>query len=388
VFRSFSVSLKNPAVTVGVGHSRLPGTIEIYTTAPRSGSAELLRVSVEGTNATGQEAFPPLSYTFTPSLNHATAVALEVSLAFKDFLVGRHRGTSGLIRIQFFVEGAQGASVLIPVEQFLRLYRGRGKASPDSAEWSQTFITLDSAETAALPVMSLKGRSDKTRSELAEKKRIAEEEAKKKEQERLAALAKAAEAAAAAKSGGAAPAAAVDKTKATISGGRTLLVYGSSTGNTTEVANMIKAELGDSVDHVKNITDVSPLDFGVAECLILGVPTWHIGEMQDDWAAALPDFEKASTSLAGKKLAVFGLGDGKGYADTYVDAMEELVVKFEKKGAKLVGLWPTDGYDFKKSKAIRNNKFMGLVIDVENQDDQSERRVKAWCNQLRTELLG
>ncbi len=386
MFRSYSVQLKNPAVTVGVASSRLPGSLEVYVNGSKP--AELLRVIIDGTNPTGQQAFPPLSYTFSPSLAKPAAVALELSLAFKDFLVGRHRAESGLVRVQFFVEGAQAASVLLPVDELIRIYRGKGKKAPEAAAYDGIFVTLDSAEVAALPVMSLKARSDQQRAELAEKKRLAEEEAKKKEQERLAALTKAAEDKAKAASGGGAPAVVVDKTKASITSGRTLLVYGSSTGNTTEVANMIKAELGADVDHVKNITDISPLDFGVPENIILGVPTWHIGEMQDDWAAALPDFEKASTSLAGKKIAVFGLGDGKGYADTYVDAMEELVVKFEKKGAKLVGLWPTDGYDFKKSKAIRNNKFLGLVIDVENQDDKSDARVKAWCSQLRSELLG
>ena len=121
MFRSFSVSLKHPSVTVGVAKSRLPGSLEVYVTGSKT--AELLRVVIDGTNPTGQQAFPPLSYTFTPSLNQPSAVALELSLAFKDFLVGRHRADTGLVRVQFFVEGAQPAAVVIPVDEFLRLYR-------------------------------------------------------------------------------------------------------------------------------------------------------------------------------------------------------------------------------------------------------------------------
>jgi flavodoxin I len=51
-------------------------------------------------------------------------------------------------------------------------------------------------------------------------------------------------------------------------------------------------------------------------------------------------------------------------------------------------MWPTDGYDFKKSKAVRDGKFLGLVIDVENQDHLSDKRVKAWVAQLQKEFLG
>lgn len=385
MFRSFSVSLKAQGLTFTICRSRVPGTMEVSVDGPVK-KAELLRVTVEGTNATGQQAFPPLIYTFTPSLNKPSAVALELSLAFKDFLVGKHKSTQGLLRVQFFVDGAQPVSALIPVENYLRLYRGKGKAASDSLHWAGLTL-IDTREVAALSPMSLKARSEEKRAEIAAALKKAEEEAKAKEAARIAAANAAADAARAKSSGGAAaPAAVVDKTKANIAA-KTLLVYGSSTGNTADVAEMIKAAMGDSIDLVKNITEVGPLDFGVPERIIVGVPTWHIGEMQDDWAAALPDIDKAGLNLAGKKIAVFGLGDGKGYADTYVDAMQELVEKFEKKGAKLVGQWPTEGYEFKKSKAIRNNKFLGLVIDVENQDDQSERRVKEWCAQLKNELF-
>jgi flavodoxin I len=146
---------------------------------------------------------------------------------------------------------------------------------------------------------------------------------------------------------------------------------------------MLKKELG-SVDYLKNITDIHPADLTVVENIIIGVPTWHIGELQDDWAAMLPEVK--ALAFAGKKVAVFGLGDGKGYADTYVDGMAELLEPFEKGGAKLCGLWPTDGYEFKKSKAIRDGKFLGLVIDVENQDNLTDKRVKSWASLIQKEM--
>ena len=42
--------------------------------------------------------------------------------------------------------------------------------------------------------------------------------------------------------------------------------------------------------------------------------------------------------------------------------------------------------DFKKSKALRDGKFLGLVIDIENQDNLTDKRVKAWALQLQKEM--
>ncbi|MBV9122674.1 MAG: hypothetical protein JO112_04905, partial [Planctomycetes bacterium] len=71
--------------------------------------------------------------------------------------------------------------------------------------------------------------------------------------EKAAAEAKAAEAAkaaaakAAAKPEGATAAASADKNQPTISGGRVAMIYGTTTGHTQEIADMIKAELGDAI---------------------------------------------------------------------------------------------------------------------------------------------
>jgi flavodoxin I len=275
----------------------------------------------------------------------------------------------------------------------LQSYRKKGIRIPSGLEECLHWKAVDSPELATLKDSELKAHSEKIKAELEEQLRKAEaeqkarEEAAKKAAEEAAKAAAAKLAAAAAKpvAGAVVAAGPVDRSQPTLSSGKVLVVYGSSTGNTKNVAEAIKTEMGSSVDHCKNITEIHPADLAQFEKVIVGVPTWHIGEIQEDWGAVLPEIE--ALSFQGKKVAVFGLGDGKGYPDTYVDAMAELVEKFEKKGAQLVGLWPTDGYDFKKSKAIRDGKFLGLVIDVENQDHLSDKRVKAWVALLQKELL-
>jgi flavodoxin len=67
--------------------------------------------------------------------------------------------------------------------------------------------------------------------------------------------------------------------------GKIRLFYGSSTGNTAEVACLIRAELGDLVESVGNIASACPRDLNEAEALILGVSTWEDGQLQQDWSS-------------------------------------------------------------------------------------------------------
>ena len=48
----------------------------------------------------------------------------------------------------------------------------------------------------------------------------------------------------------------------------------------------------------------------------------------------------------------------------------------ESQGAKIIGTTSTDGYTFEKSRGVKNGIFVGLMIDVENQDDLTEERIQ------------
>ena len=58
---------------------------------------------------------------------------------------------------------------------------------------------------------------------------------------------------------------------------------------------------------------------------------------------------------------------------------------FTARGATVVGFTDQDGYDHYDSKAIRDDKFCGLMCDEQNQMDQSEDRATAWVEQLKAE---
>lgn len=165
------------------------------------------------------------------------------------------------------------------------------------------------------------------------------------------------------------------------------LFYGTNTGNTETVAQMLADELkanGFEVD-VHDMASAAVDDMSKYDNIILACPTWNDGELQDDWDAVFAEYERFD--FTGKTLAFIGLGDQDGYPDNFLDALGTLAKPAMKNGAKIVGYWPTDGFDFSESTGVAaNGKFFGLGIDQDNQEDQTEGRIKAWVAQLKSEF--
>lgn len=130
---------------------------------------------------------------------------------------------------------------------------------------------------------------------------------------------------------------------------------------------MVRDELGDSLVDLHDISQANASDFEEYECLIIGCPTWNIGELQSDWEGFFPELD--AIAFQGKQVAYFGTGDQLGYADNFMDAIGILEAKITEQGGKTVGYWSTDGYDFSESKAVQNGTFVGLAIDEDNQPD-------------------
>lgn len=161
------------------------------------------------------------------------------------------------------------------------------------------------------------------------------------------------------------------------------LFYGTQTGNTETIAEAIQSSLGgESVVAVMDICQASSEDLSSYEYLIIGCPTWNVGELQSDWESFYEE-ELDNVDFQGKKVAYFGVGDQIGYSDNFQDAMGILEEKITKLGGKTVGLWPTTGYDFDESKAVKNNQFVGLALDEDNQGDLTKERIEKWTSQLK-----
>lgn len=164
----------------------------------------------------------------------------------------------------------------------------------------------------------------------------------------------------------------------------TAIFYASSTGNTSFVAQEIANEL-----NIKNLYDLSSIDINKIvdyKKIIFGISTWGDGDLQDDWDDIFKEFCKLD--FTNKTVALFGLGDQESYADTFVDALGILYEQLKKQNANIVGYWDrVHEYDFDESKAILDDKFVGLVLDEENQNDLTNYRIKEWTTQIKEEIL-
>lgn len=166
------------------------------------------------------------------------------------------------------------------------------------------------------------------------------------------------------------------------------LFYGSTAGTTAEVAELIKQAFDKFQEGLVEMHDIGRVDVATLydyEKLIIGSPTYNIGELQDDWYYAFDDL--ADMVLTGVQVALYGLGDQYGYTDTFQDAIGILGRRLRDEcGAELVGYWPTHGYDFEESAGIENDKFMGLALDDDGQAELTAERVQVWVEQLMREF--
>ena len=170
---------------------------------------------------------------------------------------------------------------------------------------------------------------------------------------------------------------------------KTAIFYGSTYGNTQEVSEQLAQLLETQLDEKPELFDVHSVKATEAlldyDFLIIGCSTWNVGELQDDWNDHLENVEQLDWN--GKTVALFGAGDQTGYADTFADGLGILGKAFAERGAKIVGAWPSEGYNYDLSLAdLGDGNFIGLPLDYDNQDDLTEERLQAWATQLAREV--
>lgn len=164
----------------------------------------------------------------------------------------------------------------------------------------------------------------------------------------------------------------------------TAIFYASDAGNTEDIAKRIAKELGDI--EIFDIGSTSIEKVKEYDKLIFGVSTWGEGDLQSDWEDIIDDFSKID--LKGKTVAIFGLGDQDGYGDTFVDGMGILYEKILAMGAQVIGAFDIDSdYDYESSTAIVDDKFVGLALDEDNQDELSDKRISLWVSQIKNQIL-
>jgi flavodoxin I len=163
--------------------------------------------------------------------------------------------------------------------------------------------------------------------------------------------------------------------------GKTIVVYGSSTGTCEAIAAKIAERIG---AEAINVSDLTADVIAENDNLLIGTSTWGAGELQDDWYDGVDTLKGAD--LSDKVVAVFGCGDSASYSDTFCGAMKELSDAAKAGGATVVGEVDIDGYTFDDSDAVVDNKFVGLALDDINEDDKTDSRIDAWIEQIKGSL--
>lgn len=167
------------------------------------------------------------------------------------------------------------------------------------------------------------------------------------------------------------------------------IFFGTDTGNTRRIAKDIQTLLGSELAAKPiNIRTAGVEDLLQYDTLIIGTPTYGEGELPglsngtstESWAEFLPKL--AGYDFSGKSVAIYGLGNQKGYAKDFVSAMIYLHDAFKQCGATVLGASSTEGYNFKKSKAVVDGQFVGLALDQENQKELTPGRLAAWLETL------
>jgi len=117
---------------------------------------------------------------------------------------------------------------------------------------------------------------------------------------------------------------------------KTILIYGSTTGNTEALSEHVAAGLkqGGADVTVKDVADAGVGELADYDAIVFGCSTWGDGELQDDFIDFHADLDGAS--LDGKKAAVFGPGDSDDYPDTFCEAVNILEKTLKDNDAEIV----------------------------------------------------
>jgi len=92
-------------------------------------------------------------------------------------------------------------------------------------------------------------------------------------------------------------------------------------------AEKIRDYIGAEAIDIHNIADADLNSFDDYQYLLLGIPTWDYGELQEDWESIWDDLD--DLDFKGKHFAIFGLGDQVGYPQWFQDAMGYLHEKLD-----------------------------------------------------------
>jgi len=164
----------------------------------------------------------------------------------------------------------------------------------------------------------------------------------------------------------------------------TAIIYSFNSAKSKKISEKVTEIYGKQEITAVNAEELNKNIIEKYDNFIWRVPTWFDGELPNYWDEFVPDPEEMD--LNGKKFAIFGLGDQKGYPENFCDAIGILAEIIENYGGTIVGQTQIKNYNFESSRAQRGNKFIGLPLDQGNQARMTSGRIKEWVAQIKREF--
>lgn len=168
---------------------------------------------------------------------------------------------------------------------------------------------------------------------------------------------------------------------------KTVLIYWPKGGNVEKASIQIAKEFGDidvvSLNEVSKDT-LNKYDKYVIGGSTVGAETWEATKTGSPWNTFIADLKKYD--FTSKKVALFGLGDQVLWPANFVDGLRTIYNAVSEANAQIIGKWPIKGYDFTESTAVTDGYFVGLALDLDQQDELTDERVKAWVKQIKKEF--
>ncbi len=168
------------------------------------------------------------------------------------------------------------------------------------------------------------------------------------------------------------------------------LFYAPAKGNTEKVAKIITNKIGNDkidlilIDKKTKVNDLDNYDKIIFGISTVGKHNWDNEYMEVGWDVFFPKLNDANFS--NKKIAIFGLGNHILYPSHFVDSMGHLGKKIMEKSGKLSGYCSKNDYEFTDSEAIDGDNFIGLPIDLDNQDELTNKRIDSWLENIKSDF--
>lgn len=168
------------------------------------------------------------------------------------------------------------------------------------------------------------------------------------------------------------------------------IIYWPKEGSVENVARKIYNQFDKANVDIYDILSIEATDLVNYDCLIMGGSTvgaevWQEAEANNKWNLFFNELDKLN--LKNKEVAIFGLGNQILYPNNFVDGMALISEEFAKRGARIIGEWSTEGYTFEDSLAVKDDHFIGLAIDEDQQSHLTEERIKNWLEKLKADMI-